>query len=253
MRWNIPAGGDYFGGFGIGHLWFIMFLFVLSLVALPLLLSRRTDRGRASCERWARRLANPAWWLLPAVILWLTEGLEIPGGPPLYFLAWFLFGYVIMHDESFARLAEDRRWVTLVIGVAICAGYTAAWQWRGTLPDPSWPLAGVNIVGMLGAWMVILGLIGMGRKYLDKPSAALAYHAESSYPVYILHQTVIVVAAYYVVRMGGGGAVQWLALFVVSVTVTFALYEVVRRVGVLRFLFGMRARANASSVSATHT
>ena len=26
LKWNIQDGGDYYGGFGIGQLWFIMFL-----------------------------------------------------------------------------------------------------------------------------------------------------------------------------------------------------------------------------------
>jgi glucans biosynthesis protein C len=33
LRWNVQDGGDYFGGFGIGQLWFIMFLLFISLVA----------------------------------------------------------------------------------------------------------------------------------------------------------------------------------------------------------------------------
>lgn len=76
----------------------------------------------------------------------------------------------------------------------------------------------------------------------NRPSAALAYLAEASYPLYILHQTVIVVAAFYVIALPGPWAVQWLALLAVTVVVTFALYEVVRRIAPLRFLFGIKVR-----------
>ena len=68
----------------------------------------------------------------------------------------------------------------------------------------------------------------------------LGYLAEASYPVYILHQTVIVVAAFYIVGLPAAEPLQWLTLLVVSVACTFALYEVVRRSAVTRFLFGMR-------------
>jgi glucans biosynthesis protein C len=83
-------------------------------------------------------------------------------------------------------------------------------------------------------------MLGAGRRYLDRPSRSLSYLAEASYPVYILHQTAIVVLAWFVVQVPIGGVVQWVAILVGSVVASFALYEVVRRVGRLRYLFGMR-------------
>ena len=50
------------------------------------------------------------------------------------------------------------------------------------------------------------------------------------------------VVAFWVVPIPVAGPVQWLLLFVCSVVSTFVLYELVRRVGVLRFLFGMKQR-----------
>ena len=75
--------------------------------------------------------------------------------------------------------------------------------------------------------------------------AGPVYLAEASYPVYILHQTVIVVAAFFIVRLAASEPLQWLTLLVTSVAVTFALYEVVRRFAPTRFLFGMRPARKA--------
>ncbi len=88
-------------------------------------------------------------------------------------------------------------------------------NYRDALPDPSWRLAGLIFLGMLASWLMIVGLLGYGRHYLDRTSPALAYLAEGSYPVYILHQTVIVVIAFYVVGMPGPEPLQWLALLAV--------------------------------------
>ena len=85
-------------------------------------------------------------------------------------------------------------------------------------------------------------MMGFGRRYLDRTSRTQKYLAEGSYPVYILHQTVIVVIGFYVVRWAAPHPVLWVILLVAAVLGTFALYEIVRRVGVLRFLFGMRQR-----------
>jgi peptidoglycan/LPS O-acetylase OafA/YrhL len=88
---------------------------------------------------------------------------------------------------------------------------------------------------------MIVGLVGYGRRYLDRRSAALAYLAEGSYPIYLLHQTVIVVLAFYLVELPGPAVVNWFLLLAGAVGLTFGLYEGVRRLP-LRVLLGMRAR-----------
>ncbi len=44
LQRNIRGGGDCYGGFGFGHLWFIFVLLLVAVVALPLL----ADRGGAA-------------------------------------------------------------------------------------------------------------------------------------------------------------------------------------------------------------
>jgi peptidoglycan/LPS O-acetylase OafA/YrhL len=248
LRWNIRDGGDYYGGFGTGQLWFIAFLLVFSLLVLPLLLWCRSERGCTRTASLARRLAHPAWWLAPPLLLWLAEGLvDVSGKPALYYLVIFVLGFVIMADPAFAENAERLRWIALPIGVVLCAAYVLTNPWRDSLPDPSWPLFAANYLGMLGMWTTLIGLLGLGRAYLDRPSPTLSFLAESSYPVYILHQTAIVVVAWHVVPIMMGGPAQWVAILAGSVAVTFALYEGVRRVGALRVLFGMRATDGRSA------
>ena len=85
------------------------------------------------------------------------------------------------------------------------------------------------------------GCSASGERYLDRTSPALAYLAEASYPLYILHQTVIVVLAFYLIaQCRGRGVAQWLALLSASVQRTFGLYEVVRRIRPLRAMFGLK-------------
>ena len=98
------------------------------------------------------------------------------------------------------------------------------------------------MLGMLGDVADDGRAARLGKRYLDRTSPALAYLAEASYPVYILHQTVIVVLAFYLVGWAVCGAAAVVALLAVSVAVTFALYEGVRRWSVTRFLFGMRPK-----------
>ncbi|MBI5231608.1 MAG: acyltransferase family protein [Coriobacteriales bacterium] len=243
LQWNIRDGGDYYGGFGIGQLWFIAFLLLMSLLALPFFAWAR-HRGSEWTAAASRRLARPAWWLLPPVVLYVAEGLPhiVEGKPFFFYLALFVLGFITIADDTFAAAAELFRWITLLIGAVLCLAYTFAAPWREALPDPSFELTGTNLLGMLGVWLVLLGLLGVGRRYLDAPSATLSYLAEGSYPVYILHQTAIVVLAYWIVLLPTGGIVQWVAVLVAAVTATFCIYEAIRRLRPLRFLFGMRVK-----------
>lgn len=242
LVWNIRDGGDYYGGFGIGQLWFILWLFVISLVALPIMLWGRGERGKRAMSRFARWLAHPAGTLLAAVILLLAHALPDPiGKPPFYYLAFFLLGYAIMFEhDTFSDAAVRWTWASLALGCALTVWWVVSFRLRDSLPDPSWARAGLALLGELGAWLIIVGLIGAGKRWLDQPSPQLSYLAEASYPIYIIHQTMIVIAAFYLVQLPLGGVAQWTLILVVATVATFGLYEGVRRVEPLRFLFGMR-------------
>jgi len=246
LVFNIRDGGDYYGGFGIGHLWFILFLLVISLVALALIVPMRTPRGTRFAQGFARALSRPAGWLLAAFIIMFAENTpELVGINFVYYFTFFVLGYVVMTDDLFAERAERNRWPAMIAGLALAEFSILTADFRHSFPDPSLERTGLTLLLFLSVWLVIIGAIGLGRGYLDRPSKALSYLGEASYPVYILHQTVIVVLAWYIVRMPGPWALQWVLLLALSIAGTFGLYEVVRRLGVLRFLFGMKPRRRA--------
>ncbi len=246
LQWNIQEGGDYFGGLGFGHLWFIFVLLLVAVIALPLLANH--GRGGALLSGLSRRLARPVWWPLAALLIYAGEALPDPTDAlqPFYFLVFFVLGYVVVCDPAFMKSAERYRLPALATGVALAVSWVLTPTLRDALPDPSLQLTALNLLGALASWLVIVGALGYGRRYLDRTSSTLSYLAEASYPVYLLHQTVIVIAAFYVVDLAAAEPLQWLTLLVVSVAGTFALYEVVRRTRVTRWAFGMKpARARA--------
>ena len=79
---QVEAGrDDYFGGLGTGHLWFILYLLVFSLVALPLWGGRRGEGSRLA--GLSRFLAHPVGWLATGVALGaIAEFLDFDGENP---------------------------------------------------------------------------------------------------------------------------------------------------------------------------
>jgi peptidoglycan/LPS O-acetylase OafA/YrhL len=177
--------------------------------------------------------------LVVPLFIFVGEGLPEMDVQPFYYLTFFLLGYFALGQQSFPAAALRYRLPALAGGVALCVFHVSSGGLRDSQPDPSWALAGLNLLGFLGSWLMIVGLVGLGRRYLDKRSPALAYLGEGSYPIYLLHQTVIVVLAFYLVQLPGPATLIWVILLASSVAVTFALYEGIRRLPV-RVLFGMR-------------
>jgi membrane-bound acyltransferase YfiQ involved in biofilm formation len=91
-------------------------------------------------------------------------------------------------------------------------------------------------------------LLGLGRRSLTATGPLLRYAREASYPIYILHQTVIVLIAFVVVGWQADVTVKYLALLLLAAAGTLLLYELlIRRYNSLRFLFGMKLLARPGS------
>ena len=69
------------------------------------------------------------------------------------------------------------------------------------------------------------------------------YFDEESCAFYLIHQPVLAFLGFYVVKWSTSVLVKYGTISVATYVVTTILYEVlVRRVSVIRFLFGMRPR-----------
>jgi glucan biosynthesis protein C len=102
-------------------------------------------------------------------------------------------------------------------------------------------------IRLLATWGWIIGLFWLGERFLNFTNRFLAHVNEMVLPFYILHQMVIVIVAYFVVQTGLAIPFKYGITAVISFAVIVALYELlVRRIGVLRFLFGMRKKAATS-------
>ncbi len=244
--------GYFLGGHTWGHLWFIAHLLVYALVALPVMLFLRRGAGRRVVGALARAATVPGVILVFAVLLApLQTAPEIAGGNPVYYIAIFLLGYVMVADARFDTAIDRHKAVALLLGPLACvavaylevAGWPAVPSWAGDLIQ-------VYTVGVM-PWCFMVALLGYGRRYLRASNRVLAYADEASYPVYLLHQTVIVLVAFVVVGWDVSVAAKYAAILLASFVVSVVVYEVaVRRLGVTRFVFGMKAPRRAARPAA---
>jgi len=97
-----------------------------------------------------------------------------------YNLAFFVLGYLGFADEAFAASATRFRRLALGGGVALSLFWVFSTPLRDSLPDPSLARTGLTLLGCLATWLMIVGLLGYGRRYLDRSSPTLLKQREWS-------------------------------------------------------------------------
>lgn len=248
-------GTGYAGGFTPAHLWFIMYLFLNSVLGLALLLYLRGVSGQRIVSRLADWCRRPGVIFLFAVPLLLAARLlgDIADPNPLRHLLFFFAGYLLMANPRFQAIVDRAKGSALLLGVtsAVVVGVVSA---RGV------DLGGANapqslayqLVGNLGAWVWIIAILGYGRQFLNVSNGLLRYASEAAYPFYILHQTVIVAIGFYVLKLDMGVPASFTLILIGSLIATMAVYDlIVKRVGVLRFFFGMKGQPSSRRVART--
>jgi hypothetical protein len=245
----------YQGGFTPGHLWFIFALFVFSLVGLPLFLwLRNWASGGRLLNGFGRLSEIPGLLVLvPAFVLvlpWYLMEDDLSGQPPIGFFVVVLLGFMLLGDERIGHVIDrDWRWL-LCLGIAASVFYLWAAPRAGDLWDTSAGYLAMKMLYEVGVWSIMLGLLGLGHRFLAGGGRVLRYATEAAYPFYIVHQTVIVAVAYFVCAWEWPVAAKYALVALASLALSVGIYEVaVRRWGPVRFLFGMKARRRAGAAA----
>jgi glucan biosynthesis protein C len=244
---------DDFEALGM-HLWYLVVLFVFSVLLYPLLRWLR-GRGQAALSKLGDLLSQPGAvyaLALPAIVLVLLEDRQNPvidfnaGWSYLVYLWLTLAGFLVVSGERLQASIERLRWLSLLIGLVLAGAQFLLLNLEQEPTFGTWQYAVGWGIRALASWCCILAILGIGRKYLKFSTPFLTYANEAVLPFYILHQTVLLSVAYFVVQWTIPDLLKWLIVVLVSFVLIMVVYEfLVRRYNVMRFLFGMKVRPKA--------
>lgn len=247
------AFGGNFAWMGL-HLWYLEFLFIFTLIMLPVYLFLRSKVGIMLVRALASFCAKPgAIYLLALFIivplLFLEEdglGFDVFGGNSLIiYLIDMLLGFILFADERFRQAIIRQRWISLVAGLAILYPFFYEKFHSGPIGEYDFLIDG------LFSWLWILTLLGFGMKHLNFNNRLLRYANEAVLPFYMLHQPILILVGYFVVRLSLPIGLKYALIVLLSLPVILLIYEfIVRRVNVLRFFFGMKPLQNARTPAA---
>ena len=242
------------------HLWFLAYVLILTLVLLPVFLWMRSAVGAAWLDRLSRRAANHGvtLWLLAlpptAIQFWLAplssnrNGLVGDWVGLASAALLLVYGALLVRGPILTDALARQRWVALATGVV---SYAALYVFF--FSNPAWPSPALvggldhilleNINGL--AWL--FAIIGFATRHLRTRPPLLAYATEAVYPFYILHQTVTVIVAYHLAAVDLPVTVKFVLTTGATFLGTWLIYEgVVRRIDLLRPLFGLKMRGGGS-------
>lgn len=234
------------------HLWFVAYLWVYTMLfALAMAAGgARLERGGA----WlARFLAGWRALLLPAAVLVLarvtlltrfpsTHGLVDDFYNHAHYLPLFLLGALLATQDGFWRELERLRRPALLVALA-CWGYLVLYFGPGGHAIFSeWLEAariGQRVLFAVCEWCAIVAACGYARRYFDRDAPWRAWLSSAVFPVYLLHQSVIIVLAYAVRPWGLQPVVEGPLIVAATLLLCLGAVALVRRAPALYLPFGL--------------
>jgi peptidoglycan/LPS O-acetylase OafA/YrhL len=247
---NAPYDGrdGNFAWMGL-HLWYLLVLFMFSILLLPLFRFLK-GRGANALNKFGGALALPlVVYALAIPIAYLmvnldprtTLGMRNMGGWPLpIYMLFFIYGFVVISHAGLQERIKQQRWLSLALGVAGIAVLFALWGAQGDAPIGTPRYAQIFTVFSISSWCWVLAIFGFGMKHLTFNKPYLQPLNEAVLPFYVLHQSVLIYVGYVVVQWDIPALAKWLIIAPLSFAIIVGLIAIIRRVNVLRFLFGMK-------------
>jgi surface polysaccharide O-acyltransferase-like enzyme len=236
------------------HLWFVAYLWIYTM-ALGVVLVAVPGLAGSVERRLAPALSGALLLVLPSVALAGYRLAVLPNFPSTHALFgdWynhavyasvFLLGFLLARAQIFWDAIERQRRLALSLAAALFLSLLVLRWSRESATPPSLLLKLYGGIAYGGyQWLCIVAVLGFARRWLTADSAVRRYLTDAIFPYYIVHQTAIIMIAH---ELHGRDLPAWLeASIVISGTLAACVltYEIVRRIAILRPLFGLRAAA----------
>ena len=235
------------------HLWFLVFLFFVSLITLPALLLLRRKRGLDFISWLAAFCSKPAGLFVFVIPIALIQiALRAPFHDYLGwadFFIWlfiFVYGFMLLADKRFTIAIQKQGKIALLVGIASLltmlianfAGVLSSWDSISSY-TPGYVL--YQILRSIVAWSWMIYALNFGMHLLNFRNKLIDYTNEAVLPFYVLHHPVIVVVAFYTIPLDINLGIKFLFVSTAALVATLVLYDLlIRRWNGTRWLFGMK-------------
>lgn len=229
----------------VNHLWYLRELWLFSMYLLLLMPVLNSGWVKSSLD-WLSRQNGLLMVFLVLAPVWLLE-LAIENNREEIGFTFLVYGYLLGWHEGLWRRLKLAWRPMLLLALASYAMLVFVYnQFYVHAPEPreTWLMLCAGLIYGFCRVVWLLAILGLSVSFLNRPSKWLNYFNEAVYPYYILHQTIIIVAFGQLAKFDLGPVVEPLMVIALTITGCALGFELVRRVNVLRPLFGLKSKAS---------
>jgi len=222
----------YDGGFTPSHLWFLIYLFLISLATFPIIRYKSKTTNQIKV-----RAASLIWFTLLIYIISYGQSDE----SPVKYIAFFALGLLLYDNVEFYKLTTKYSWSLLLIGIStnICMGFMlmkmdeiSVWT-----VDYAW----MRLIWAVSCTTMVFGVIGTGQKYINYTNRFFEKLSNCSFAIYFIHMTVLLPVGYFVIKyLKCNVFIQILITMNISIIVTVLLVEICKKIPGVRFALGLK-------------
>ena len=216
----------YDGMFTFGHLWFLLYLFVIALLSLIIIKNVPFDKVEKKIDK-----INIIFILLMFIPLFIFYNIGNFGGQSIgKYILLYLLGYYLFTDSFIDKLLKYKKLlISFFIISEVILGIT--YYYHGFYNDLY-----VNFVG----WIGILSCIIIGKLFLNRENKITNYLKKASFSIYILHQTILIIIGYYTLLNINNIFISLSIIIFGSFISTILFYEIIARIPYLRKIIGIK-------------
>lgn len=239
---NVTDFTGFDGAFTPAHLWFILYLFVVSILGgIILFIAFKNEKGISFIRTLRKALHNKFSFLL-LLALGVCSDLfpSIMGKSILACLLIFLLGYIVYEDNMLLEKLIGNRYKYLItlISFAICGViYTLKFRLE-EINTALWIIDSFFKNGVLIC--AICTVIGFSSIYLNKSNKLLKYLNKCAFPIYIIHQPILLILACLIIPTVKSTTLSIALIIIISAILTFLVYEVLNKIKIFNFVLGIK-------------
>ncbi len=232
-KWTDLTGYD--GGFTVGHLWFLLYLYLVSLVSIGMIGLQKRYFSTNTTKPF-----TPFEIILCCITAMLLMPVELGSKSIVTYLLSFLLGYYVFSGEENIEKMGKKKYLYLIVFAASTGFNVYLYLWSSLEYD----LLNTFAKYLSGAFG-ILTLPVFGKAYLDRSNKAAKYLTSCSFSLYLFHFIWIVFFQYFFDQLFENTIVLLVTSVLCAFAASIVTYQIVKAIPFLRILFGIRARSRS--------
>lgn len=239
-KWTDLTGYD--GGFGIGHLWFLLYLYIISILSSFLIefqkksFSKKCTLNLISSRKISFKLNVPVIILLCFMAMLLMP-IELGGKSILTYSFFYLLGYYVFAEEKNIESLTRLKYPFFMIFIISTYFNVYLFLWSASQYKTINTTA-KYFSGVFG----ILSFIIFGKEHLEKSNKKTKYFASQSFLIYIFHFPWVVLFQFFFRQIIANSFILLTVSVLCSFAATLATGQIIKQIPAVQYFFGKKPR-----------